>query len=311
MNKNLNLLCIFIVLAFAIVCNVAIHAQETFRLSRSDSNINSSAYPPLAPSRQTIINDNSSAFRINLPPASQSTQSLKGGVQAQQNSLTQVQLQRLAAHDIVLLIDKSGSMATADCPISSGGKSILSSLLFGSLFSNSRWQWCQSQTAQMSELTRQVIPEGFTILLFDSGYYLFPHASTSNLGQIFARNSPGGSTNLTAPLNAVFTDYFKRKQLSQGRIKPLLIGIITDGCPDQPKEVRRQLVDLTHSLQNQEEITIVFFLIGSHDSKGEKFVANLSNNLVADGAAFNIVKCVPFSDVQNSGLARSLADNLD
>ncbi len=46
------------------------------------------------------------------------------------NTLTQVQLKKLAAHDIVLIIDKSGSMSTADCPTSghSGLKSTLASL---------------------------------------------------------------------------------------------------------------------------------------------------------------------------------------
>ncbi len=71
------------------------------------------------------------------------------------------------------------------------------------------------------------------------------------------------------------------------------------------------LVDVTHSLQNPQDITIVFFLIGGHDSQGEKFARNLSQDLTAVGASFNIVKYVPFNEVLNTGLVRCLADNLE
>ncbi len=176
---------------------------------------------------------------------------------------------------------------------------------------NSRWRWCQQQTAQMAASTQKVLPQGFTVLLFDSGYGLFTHVNTSTLANIFATHGPGGSTNLTLPLNQVFSDYFERKKLSRTKIKPLLVGIITDGCPDDPRTVKRLLIDLTHSLSDPNEITIVFFLIGSHDSEGERFARDLSQNLVAAGAAFNIVKSVPFSQVKTAGLASSLADNLE
>jgi hypothetical protein len=163
----------------------------------------------------------------------------------------------------------------------------------------------------MSQLTQQVLPAGFTVLLFDSGSYLFPHVTTDNLARIFATNNPGGGTNLTLPLNQVFNDYFKRKKLSKVPIKPLLVGIITDGCPNDPRAVKNLLVNLTHSLQDPKEITIIFFLIGGHDSSGKKFARDLSQNLTAAGAAFNIVKEVPFEEVQKSGLAQALANNLE
>ena len=148
----------------------------------------------------------------------------------------------------------------------------------------------------------RILPAGFTVLLFDSGYYLFPRVNTNSLAHIFATNNPGGSTNLTLPLSKVFDDYFRRKRLS--KIKPLLIGVITDGCPDDPYSVRKLLVKVSQALSNPNEITIVFFLIGGHDSEGEKFARDLSR-------AVSLVRSVPFNEVQSSGLARALADNLE
>ena len=319
MNRRINFLSILVLLSFATVFSVAIHAQDKLRISRPTDNFTQSNLPSNSQDNNepTTNNDNSSDFRINLPANSHNA--IRGGVaqESQPGQLTQVQLQKLADHDIILLIDKSGSMATPDCSANSSTslKSILPSLLLGSSLGGSmgetRWQWCRQQTAQMSALTQQILPAGFSVLLFDSGYYLFPHVTSTTLPRIFANNGPGGGTDLALPLSVVFKDYFKRQKTSAVKIKPLLIGVITDGCPNEPRAVRRLLVDLTHSLKDPKEITIVFFLIGGHDSEGEKFVRDLTEKLIPDGAAFNIVKGVPFSEVQRAGLVQSLADNLD
>ncbi len=317
MNRRVNFLSILVLLSFSIIFSIAIHAQDRLRLSRPvESETNNSPGSSSNNNDPSSSNDNSSAFRINLPtPNSHNPAAIKGGVnqESEPGNLTQVQLQKLAAHDIILLIDKSGSMDTPDCPRNgnSGLKSILPSLIIGGSSENTRWQWCRQQIAQMSELTQQILPAGFTVLLFDSGCYLFPRVNTNSLAHIFATNNPGGSTNLTLPLRKVFDDYFKREKLSKVKIKPLLVGIITDGCPDDPHAVKKLLIDLTHSLKNPNEITIVFFLIGGHDSQGEKFVKDLTQKLVTSGAAFDIVKAVNFDQVQKYGLASALADNLE
>ena len=83
-----------------------------------------------------------SAFRIQLAPKRNVNAQFKGNVNAEaEHSLTQIQIQRLASHDIVLIIDKSGSMLSNDCPINTGNgtKSVLTSLLLGGGLVNSRW----------------------------------------------------------------------------------------------------------------------------------------------------------------------------
>jgi len=321
MHRRINFLSIAILLSFATVFSGTIQAQDKFRLSRPTQNSFDSNNPANYSSNSDQDNsatDNSSDFKLNIPPANPSSpHQIRGGVteEDRSNGLTQVQLQKLADHDIILLIDKSGSMATPDCGGSNSNlKSLLPSLLLGGSImggGNTRWQWCRQQITQMSNQTQIILPSGFTVLLFDSAFYLFPHVNSSSLAHIFTTNNPGGSTNLTLPLSKVFDDYFKRQRLSRVKIKPLLVGIITDGCPDSPGSVKRLLVDLTHSLKDPNEITIVFFLIGGHDPQGERFARDLSQNLTRSGATFDIVKAVSFDQVQRTGLARALADNLE
>jgi Mg-chelatase subunit ChlD len=233
---------------------------------------------------------------------------LKGG-------LTQIELHRLAARDIVLLIDKSGSMSTPDCPLVSSGHSKLaafSSLVLGlGGLSASRWDWCLEQTAHMAKQTEEVLANGFTVVLFESHFAVFPHVTVQELVKIFSEHEPGGGTDLDHPLAATFDDYFRRKQHTHGNVKPLLVGVITDGCPNNPNAVRKVIVAATRALRDPNEITVVFFLIGGHDRHGEEFVWDLSHNLVEQGAPYQIVKAVPFNELEKMGLARALANNLE
>lgn len=234
---------------------------------------------------------------------------------ADDNTLTKVDLQRLAAHDIVLLVDKSGSMNTTDCPVSGGGAAKLGSIITpllagGSLLATSRWSWCHAQTEKMAKQTEEVLPEGFSVVLFDSRFAIFPHVTVNGLADMFRKNHPGGGTDLAAPLDCVFRDYFKRKQVPKASIKPLLIGIITDGCPNFPRPVHDVIIRATHSVNNQSEIVIVFFLIGGQDRTGEEFVHDVTHNLTYEGASFNIVKSVSFHELKKLGLAKALAENL-
>lgn len=236
---------------------------------------------------------------------------------AYETGLTQVELARLAAHDIVLLVDKSGSMSTADCPGKGSGSgaakvaSVVGPLLVGaSPFSASRWSWCHSQTERMAKLTENVLPQGFSVVVFDSRFEVFPHVTVDGLADIFRKNRPGGGTNLAEPLDCVFRDYFNRKRTPGASVKPLLIGVITDGCPNFPRPVHDVIIRATHSISNANDITIVFFLIGGQDHTGEEFVHDITHNLLREGASFNIVKSVSFHDLKKIGLAKALAENL-
>ena len=243
-----------------------------------------------------------------------------------QRLLTQVDLQKMAAHDVVLLIDRSSSMAAMDCPnpnkngSKSGGigqkMSLLPALLgmpllgMGSGMGTSRWMWCLHQTADLSQQTQQIFQRGITVVLFSTGYATLPNVTLDRLPQIFNENFPFGGTNLAPPLAAQIGDYFRRREYNGGRVKPLLIGVITDGCPTNRVAVRQAIIQATYLMRYPQEVTIVFFLIGGIDYVGEQFVQDLSINLCAQGARFPIVRAVSFGELQRIGLAKAIADNL-
>jgi hypothetical protein len=295
----------------------ASNADESLRIQRANPNSAASATPT------TDADQTNGNFQVRLAlpdkaASRENTTKLQANVSTDatdEDGLTQVDLQRLAAHDIVLLVDKSGSMSTADCPSKAGGASKVESLIVpllvgGSPLSASRWNWCHTQTEKMVRQTEAVLPEGFSVVLFDSRFSVLPHVTVNGLADLFRKNHPSGGTDLAAPLDCVFRDYFTRKRLPGSSIKPLLIGVITDGCPNFPRPVHDVIIRATHSINNPSEITIVFFLIGGQDRMGEEFVRDVTHNLTREGASFNIVKSVSFHDLKKIGLAKALAENL-
>lgn len=228
-------------------------------------------------------------------------------------SLTQVELKKLADHEVILLIDRSGSMSTPDCPTGSGfgrGLGMLPTLLGVPLMSTSRWNWCLQQTSEMSRQTQGIYEQGMTIVLFSTSYLVVPNVTLDSLPRLFSQNFPSGTTNLAQPLALEIGDYFKRRALSRGNVKPLIVGIITDGCPTNRGAVVQALVEATRFMRNPEELTVIFFMIGGMDLPGERFVHDLATNLPARGAVYPIVREVSFSELQQVGLAKAIVQKL-
>lgn len=238
--------------------------------------------------------------------AGASTNGLKGG-------LTKAQLQRLANHDLVLIIDQSGSMQTRDCPVSGVGRvgGAVMGMLLGSAASVSRWQWCRDQTMQLAEQTRYVSAKGLSVVLFSGQFAVYPHVTLAQIPTIFAQAAPKGGTNLTDPLRATISDYYNRKRFTAGNVKPLAIAIITDGLPNNQTTVCQAIVEATHYMRDPREITVTFFLIGNSAFNGQAFVTELERNLPRYGARYSIVRSVSFWTLMKVGLARALADALE
>lgn len=242
------------------------------------------------------------------------TEPLKGGTSGTtlKGGLTQAQLQKLANHDLVLIIDQSGSMHTPDCPIAGAGRigGTVMSMLLGSVACVSRWQWCKEQTLHLAEQTRYVSAKGLSVVLFSSNFRVFPHVTLDQIPTIFRQAAPEGGTNLTDPLRATINDYFARRTITHGNVKPLGIAIITDGRPNSEEDVRQVIVQATQFMRDPQEISITIFLIGNSAFNGQSFVEDLERNLTRRGAKYSIVHGVSFWNLMKVGLPRALADAL-
>jgi len=240
---------------------------------------------------------------------------IKGGTNTStlNGGLTQEQLDRLARHDLVLIIDQSSSMHTQDCPVPGLGRvgGTVMGMLLGSAASVSRWNWCRDQTQHLAEATQGGSTKNLSVVLFSGTYAIFPKVTMDQVPNIFRTASPHGGTNLTDPLRATIADYFKRKQYTRGNVKPLAIAIITDGLPNNEQTVCKALVEATYFMRDPREIKVTFFLIGNSAYNGQAFVNELERNLGHYGGRYNLVKSVSFWNLTKTGLARALADALE
>ena len=206
--------------------------------------------------------------------------------------VTQKDLQMLGRHDIVLLIDKSSSMKERDCP---GGLS--------------RWEWCREQTMNLSRATSSTLPKGLSVVLFSTGTHVFASVNVNDIPRIFSMYSPGGFTNESGALDRTFTDYFNRREQAHGKVKPLLIAVITDGLPSNPQGVRDVIIDASHNVR-PDEMKMTFLQVGS-DPKGMYFVKEMDQQLVGEGAAFDMVSSRTFPElIRAGGLTKALVDCL-
>jgi hypothetical protein len=215
----------------------------------------------------------------------------------------------LEAHEVAVLVDKSGSMDTRDCPPSPSAQRLLT-MLFNSAGPGlggleSRWEWCREQALSFSNQAARALGNGITLVPFSSDWKLYQHCNIDNIARVFAQNQPGGSTNLGPALRAIFQDYFQRR--SDGSpMKPLVVAVITDGAPSSTGSVRSAIIDATKQMQNPDEITVLFLQVG-HDRDGVQFLQNIDGGLLDRGALYKIVQVESFEHLQQVGLGRALA----
>jgi uncharacterized protein YegL len=204
----------------------------------------------------------------------------------------------LGRHDIVLLIDKSESMGVIDCPsVDQPGTMV------------SRWLWCEQQASDLARQTAAALPDGLTVVLFSNFPQPFPHVNAFVIPQIFARTRPGGMTNEAAAIELVLNQYYEHRKEAHGKVRPLMIAIITDGLPTNPFAVKRDLVEVAQQMKHEGEINFAFFQVGE-DPQGIGFAGQLTQALAQEHAKFNIVSGRTFPEMLQTGLAKAMVDCL-
>ncbi len=200
---------------------------------------------------------------------------------------------KLQNRDYVLVIDKSGSMGTTDCP---GGKS--------------RWKYCEETTKAIAAKISEFDTDGITVYLFGSSFKRFDGVNGDKVAQIFRENEPAGGTDLNPVLKDVFADYSKRKAASGTKANGEMLLVITDGESDNQPQVAKQIVAFGNGLANaDEEYGIGFFQVGK-DPAASNFLKALDDDLTKQGAKHDIVDCKTFDEIENIGLTEALTQAL-
>jgi hypothetical protein len=197
--------------------------------------------------------------------------------------------QALADFDLELVVDESESMKHRDCP--------------GNI---SRWQWCGEELSDLSQLLSPHLQHGFTLTTFASDYQVLKNARPEDVTARFEKHPSDVSTRLSAPLNSRFKNFFETRSSSS---KPALVVVITDGVPHPPQEaalVVDSIISASKRVQNNNELTVVFFLVGRENQEGQQFVKELDDDLVNRGAKYDIVRSMPFEELEHVGLVNAL-----
>ena len=215
-------------------------------------------------------------------------------------------LNLLSSRDIILLIDKSGSMSEEDCPAPREGFGFLSRFT-GQMDAASRWDWCANELITMSRMAAGALRQGMRVVMFATDDDVFDRVRLEQIPQIFRGNRPSGSTNAAAALKKQLSWYFANKASQQGRNRPVVIAVITDGLPNNARALKKAIVEATASMQRPDEIAITFLQVG-RDRSGVNLVHELDDGLMRQGATFDIVDCKDFGDLLNVGLGRALVD---
>lgn len=206
--------------------------------------------------------------------------------------------------DYTLIIDSSGSMGTKDV---------------GSM---SRWQAVQESTLALAARCEQLDPDGLTVYFFSSSFRRSEGVTSARVAQLFAANTPNGSTNLAAVLEHAFDDFFERK--AARRLKPSgeTILVITDGVPDNEEAVVEVIVKATQKMDRDEELAVSFLQIG-RDEGARAFLKRLDDDLVStkkpgffgklfgggkQGARFDICDTLTFDELEDRSLTQVLLD---
>ena len=224
----------------------------------------------------------------------------------------------LCNRDITLIIDRSNSMMKRDCPPADTGDGIWQSSnlryfqdedLYGPPSPISRWQWCEQQALEFASQAEPIRDDGVTVVVFSSHFQVHKNVRLRNIPEIFSINKPDGTTDTTRALKSQLDDYFDRKYRYHGRIKPLLIALISDDGPDDAYSLRHEIIDCTKQMSNREEIVIAFLQIGT-DLRATRLFQGFKRDLATGEAKFNITSVTPFSDLCKDGLSTALVNAL-
>ncbi|HEY9778343.1 MAG TPA: hypothetical protein V6C81_31565 [Planktothrix sp.] len=205
-------------------------------------------------------------------------------------------IQKLKDYDVVVIIDKSRSMLVEDCQADLKAKAL----------PISRWQWCRRQTLDIARQALGVLPQHFRVVTFANDWSVYDNVDPAGVDMIFGENTPSGPTKAAEVLRNQIDDYFARRAQQGENAKPLLVAMITDGCPDNPSAFKYAITHATSMMSDPDEVKISLLQVG-HDERATKLIADLQG-LVQHGAKYDIVRTQTFDQVQQAGLVRSLAD---
>lgn len=216
-------------------------------------------------------------------PAAAPNQPVRGPGSGKRTLQAQIQdWKQLAPYDIILLIDRSGSM---EDPMPGY---------------DSKWQYAESLIKDFAAESRQFAGKTLKVITFNQSLELTRSVTPTNLAYLFNRYKPMGGTNMLNPLETALDEHRRENPNSR-----LLIAVLTDGEPQDYEACADAIIAATQKLKSQEELQITFLGIGEN-ANGANVLNYYDDGLRAKGAKFDVVDTVSSDELHDCGLAKAL-----
>lgn len=171
---------------------------------------------------------------------------------------------KLSEYDFIVVIDKSGSMGEPN----KTGSTV------------TRWEAVQESTMTFIRDVEKFDSDGLGLVLFSgSGVASYDGVTSDKIRDVFAQNSPRGSTPLAEALTAALA-------LAGKSDKKDFIVVFTDGVPDDRAAAAKVIADASHKQETDDALTFLFVQVGG-DAGAAAYLKSLDDDL--KGAKFDIV----------------------
>lgn len=194
--------------------------------------------------------------------------------------------------DFKIAVDKSGSM------------------------SGKRWKRAHEISKAIVAVCEQYDSDGIDLYVFDSKVTEFKNTTSGKVDEIFRTVTPSGGTMMAPVFEAALPKYFQKKgflsgifQKKEDETKPVILIIFTDGEPYDRTETMNSIISITKQIQSREEVGISILQVGD-DRDATKFLEFLDDNLVKNGAKFDIVDTKTYEVAQGMGAEEIITNAL-
>lgn len=244
------------------------------------------------PQALLTIERNGRKFSCLMETKQQLPLGLKGEIKKEKKSDAEI----LSDYAVVVLVDSSASMQTADCPGIEQGAKI------------SRWQWCREHMKDLyviEAINRGKLSasgSGISIITFDSNFRSHRNCSSGELPRIFADGEPSGETFMAPAMAEAFA--LVRNQLNYD--KPAMIVVISDGRANDGDLIKKTIISQVNTMRKPELLSVLFLEVGS----SSPLLKELDADLIKEGARADVVSVLSFSKATGEGLVKSLASTV-
>ncbi|MBZ0189554.1 MAG: VWA domain-containing protein [Candidatus Obscuribacterales bacterium] len=283
--KHIVLICCLTMLSLPL--SLAARADTAMRLKRPVSSASYTVSVPVVSTRAQAA-ASPSALGSFIKQNFATAPALASTIGSAARTFGAININKLQDKDVVVIIDKSNSMSTKDAP-----------------YGLSRWDWTGRQLHDLAGRLRLVPRSKLDLVLFDNKTTVYDDVTVAMIPQIFSRHTPSSGTNVTGALKEQIDTYF-----NSGSERPMVIAVITDGAPSNSRSLKDLLVGTTHKLNNPGQLKITFLQVGN-ESQGDRLLPELDNDLIRQGAMFDIVASKSFASLSRDGLVRSLIESVD